>query len=117
VFVFPSLYEGFGLPPLEAMACGAPVVTSDCSSIPEVVGDAALTVDPLSEKDIAKAIRRILTEAGLRQELREKGLARAGRFSYRQTAIQTLKVYRSLAGGREVSAAGAQNSSVNTGEF
>lgn len=96
-FVYPSLYEGFGLPPLEAMACGAPVVTSNTSSVPEVVGDAALTVDPSSVEQIASALRRLLESPDLRQELRGRGLERASRFSWDATARQTLEVYRQTA--------------------
>ena len=77
VFVFPSLYEGFGLPPLEAMASGTPVITSNVSSLPEVVGDAALLVDPLQPEAIADAMRRVLTDAALRDDLKARGLARA----------------------------------------
>lgn len=95
-FVYPSLYEGFGLPPLEAMACGAPVITSGTSSLPEVVGGAALTVNPESVEEIAAAMRRVLSSRDLRQELREYGLARAARFSWERTARETLKVYREV---------------------
>ncbi len=98
VFVFPSLYEGFGLPPLEAMACGAPVITSNTSSLPEVVGDAALMVDPLSVEEIAAALHKLLGEPDLRREFREKGLARATKFSWKNSAIETLRVYQSILG-------------------
>src|SRR6185436_4594448 len=77
VFVFPSLYEGFGLPPLEAMASGTPVLTSNVSSLPEVVGEAALLVDPYDAGAIANGLHRLLTEPSLRSELTMKGLARA----------------------------------------
>ena len=92
-FVFPSLYEGFGLPPLEAMACGTPVVTSNVSSLPEVVGDAALTVDPTDVKAIAEAINGILDNPALAADLRARGLARAKQFTWERTAQQTLAVY------------------------
>ena len=98
VFAFPSLYEGFGLPPLEAMACGAPVITSSTSSLPEVVGDAAVTVNPESVEDIAGAMRRVLGSATLREDLRARGLKRAAEFSWQKTAAATLGVYRRLAG-------------------
>ncbi len=74
VFVFPSLYEGFGLPPLEAMASGTPVVTSNVSSLPEVAGDAALLVDPYDIDSIVDGIRRVLTDSTLAAEMRRKGL-------------------------------------------
>jgi alpha-1,3-rhamnosyl/mannosyltransferase len=92
-FVFPSLYEGFGLPPLEAMACGTPVVTSGVSALPEVVGDAALLVDPLDVDALAGAIRRLWTDEGLRQDLRVRGLSRVRRYTWDATARLTLEVY------------------------
>ena len=95
-FVFPSLYEGFGLPPLEALAVGTPVSCSNTSSLPEVVGDAALTFDPTTEEDIANALRRITGDAELRADLRERGLQRAAQFSWERAARETLAVYRSI---------------------
>jgi glycosyltransferase involved in cell wall biosynthesis len=92
-FAYPSLYEGFGLPVLEAMARGVPVVTSDTSSLPEVAGDAALLVDPRSELDIGEAIARVLDDAGLAARLADAGRARASRFSWDETARRTLLVY------------------------
>jgi glycosyltransferase involved in cell wall biosynthesis len=83
--VFPSLYEGFGLPVLEAMACGTPVVTSNVTALPEVAGDAALLVDPTSVEQIAGAMRQIASDTALRRQLRDKGLSQAARFSWANT--------------------------------
>jgi len=94
LFVLPSLYEGFGLPVLEAMACGAPVVTSDRSSLPEVAGDAAVLVDPRSPEAIADGLRRLLDDAAGRRELVRRGLERARAFRWEVTARQTVAVYR-----------------------
>jgi glycosyltransferase involved in cell wall biosynthesis len=93
-FVFPSRYEGFGLPPLEAMACGTPVVTSNVSSLPEVVGDAAMLVNPENVFDIARGIREVLLNGALRQELIRRGRQQASRFSWERTAMQVLEIYR-----------------------
>jgi glycosyltransferase involved in cell wall biosynthesis len=100
VFVFPSLYEGFGLPPLEAMACGVPVVTSNVSSLPEVAGDAALLVDPYDVDAIAGAIRRAVEDETLRQELSARGLARARQFSWTDSVAQIHQAYRDVIEGR-----------------
>ena len=93
VFVFPSLYEGFGLPPLEAMASGTPVVTSNVSSLPEVAGDAAVLVDPYHAEAIADGIERVLCDEALRRDLRVKGLARARQFSWEDSARRVRKIY------------------------
>jgi glycosyltransferase involved in cell wall biosynthesis len=95
-FVFPSLYEGFGTPPLEAMACGVPVLTSNCSSLPEVTGDAALLVDPSRVEEIAAGMERLLTDKNLRGELSRKGLERAKQFTWERAASLTLEMYKSL---------------------
>lgn len=100
VFVYPSLYEGFGLPVLEAMACGTPVITSNVSALPEIAGDAALLVNPYATQDIAAALVRVVSDEAYRAELRARGLARAREFSWERTAAQTLPVYRKVAGGR-----------------
>lgn len=96
LFAFPSLYEGFGLPVLEAMACGAPVVCSSTSSLPEVAGDAALTFDPTDVEAIAAALQQALADADLRAGLRQRGLEQAARFTWARTAALTHEVYRSL---------------------
>ena len=98
LFAFPSFYEGFGLPPLEAMACGCPVVTSNTSSLPEVVGDAGLMIDPTRPEELAEAMGRVLEDRTLHAELRERGLARAAEFSWRRCAAETMDVYRELTG-------------------
>jgi glycosyltransferase involved in cell wall biosynthesis len=92
-FVFPSLYEGFGLPPLEAMACGTPVITSDVSSLPEVAGGAALLVDPRDRLSIADAMHQAVTDETLRQDLIAKGLKRARDFSWRESVAQIHRIY------------------------
>jgi glycosyltransferase involved in cell wall biosynthesis len=97
-FIFPSLYEGFGLPPLEAMACGTPVVCSNTSSLPEVVGEAALLCDPLDELALADALKRVVSDEDLRDTLRERGLKQAAKFSWDRTAKETLAVYNSVLG-------------------
>jgi len=96
VFAYPSLYEGFGLPILEAMSCGTPVVTSDTSSMPEVAGEAALLVEPRDAEAISAALARVLEDGELRKEMREKGLKRAACFSWEKCARETLAVYRKV---------------------
>lgn len=93
LLAFPSLYEGFGLPVLEAMASGTPVVTSNGSAMAEVAGDAALLVDPLDTDALAAAMSRLLSDEALREELRARGAKRAGRYSWERTAMETLAVY------------------------
>ena len=91
--VFPSLYEGFGLPILEAMACGTPVVTANTTALPEVSGDAALLVDPTSVKQISDAMEQVVSDTSLRQQLREKGLAQAAEFSWASTVSRVREVF------------------------
>ena len=98
LFVYPSLYEGFGLPVVEAMACGVPVVTSNTSCLPEIAGDAALLVDPHDEKDIAEGMLRLLEDRELRTRCIERGETRARMFSWREAASQTLQAFRELTG-------------------
>ena len=99
IFAFPSFFEGFGVPPLEAMACGAPVITSNTSSLPEVVGDAALTVDPHNIDELATAITRLLGDEQLREELRQKGFERAQLYTWPNSAQKMLEVYQELYNG------------------
>ncbi len=96
VLATPSFYEGFGLPPLEAMSCGTPVVVADRASLPEVVGDSGVFIDPEDPDDIARALQRVLTEESLRDRMRELGLERASRFSWKRVAQETLDVYREV---------------------
>lgn len=93
-FVFPSVYEGFGLPPLEAMACGVPVISSQTSSLPEVVGDAGILVDPQDVDAIADSLRRVLEDRAFAEELAQKGIQRAAGFSWKRTTAETIDVYR-----------------------
>ncbi len=97
LFVYPSLYEGFGLPIVEAMACGTPVITSSVTSMPEVAGDAALLVDPLSEDEIAAAMLQAIDRPELAASLRRQGLARSKQFNWRTVAEQTAKIYQQYA--------------------
>jgi len=97
-FVFPSLYEGFGLPILEAMGCGTPVITSNVAAIPEVAGDAALLIDPQDVEGIAAAMSVLVHNDTIRERLRQKGFIQAQQFSWATTAQKTLALYRSLGG-------------------
>lgn len=96
VFAYPSLYEGFGLPPLEAMSCGTPVITSDVSSIPEVVGDSGMLIDPFDCSKLMDCLIEVLNNESLRNELSIKGLKRASEFSWKKTAQKTIDVYKNI---------------------
>jgi glycosyltransferase involved in cell wall biosynthesis len=100
LFVFPSLYEGFGFPPLEAMACGVPVISSGVASLPEVVGDAVISVNPYRVDSLAEAMRKMLTRPDLRRTMTEKGYEQAKKFSWDRTAKETMDVYRTVEGSR-----------------
>ncbi|MFK5953154.1 MAG: glycosyltransferase family 1 protein, partial [Desulfobacterium sp.] len=94
--IFPSLYEGFGLPPLEAMACGCPVLVSNAASLPEVCGDAAIYFDPYSIKDMADKIKHLLSDKALQDKMRIKGLERAKKFTWKKSALETAKTIEEL---------------------
>src|SRR5712692_4715101 len=100
IFVFPSLYEGFGLPPLEAMVHGTPVVTSNVSSLPEVVGNAAVLVNLENVFEIMRALHRVLLDQPLREKLKQRGYEQAAKFSWDVSARQILEVYAEVAGKR-----------------
>lgn len=96
LFVYPSLYEGFGLPPIEASACGCPVIASNCSAIPEVVGDAGVLIDPLDINGLARAILNVIKDGSMRGRLKELGFKRARQFSWERTARETLDIYKGI---------------------
>ncbi|MDW8800617.1 glycosyltransferase family 1 protein [Clostridium sp. A1-XYC3] len=100
VFVYPSIYEGFGLPPLEAMSCGTPVITSDISSIPEVVGDGGILIDPFNMKSIMYSLEALLNDESIRIELSTKALKRASQFSWSKTSEQTIEAYKNILYGK-----------------
>lgn len=106
LFVFPSLYEGFGRPPLEAMACGTPVVTSNVSSLPEVVGDAALLADPHDHQALARAMERALSDVGLAGDLRALGLERARHFTWERAGRELLQAYEHVLAGTPAASPG-----------
>jgi len=102
LLAYPSLYEGFGLPPLEAMACGCPVVTANTSSLPEVVGEAGIMVNPYDTSSLVQAMRRVLTDDKLRDNMVRRGLEQSKKFSWEKTAELTLQVYNKVARGGEI---------------
>ena len=101
-FVYPSLYEGFGLPPLEAMQCGTPTITSNSSSLPEVVGDAGILISPTSQDELSDAIWRLLSDEQLQAELSKRSIARASQFSWKKSVDQTIEVYRTAINEKEL---------------
>lgn len=100
IFVYPSLFEGFGLPPLEAAACGVPVVTSNLSSLPEVMGKAAVLINPTNENEIAKTIKLILNRPKLARKLVKNGLFQVKKFSWEKAARETLKIFEEIHRGK-----------------
>lgn len=98
IFIYPSLYEGFGLPPLEAMACGVPVISSRISSLPEVVGRGGMLINPENEEEIRQAIKKLILKPGLRNKIAKAGLLQAKKFSWKKTAKATLKVFEDALG-------------------
>lgn len=95
-FVYPSLYEGFGLPPLEAMSCGTPVITSNITSIPEVVEDSGILINPYNENELTEALEKLLNDENLRRTFGEKGLKQASKFSWQETAKKTCEAYEKV---------------------
>jgi glycosyltransferase involved in cell wall biosynthesis len=93
VFVYPSLYEGFGIPVLEAMSCGCPTITSNLSSLPEVIGDAGIMIDPYNVEQLADEIRRVLEDRELAEDMRRRGLSRAKLFSWERCASETIAAF------------------------
>jgi glycosyltransferase involved in cell wall biosynthesis len=98
LFVYPSLYEGFGLPPIEAMACGTPVVTSNVSSLPEVVGEAAITVNPRDTLELAEAMLKVLQDKSTRNQLIAKGLEQCKIYNWDSNATKVLEIYQKVLG-------------------
>lgn len=101
IFIYPSLYEGFGIPVLEALSCGIPTITGNISSMPEVAGDAAILVDPENENEILNAINSLLTDTNLYNSLKQKSILQSERFSWEKTALETLKLYKSVVGSQK----------------
>jgi glycosyltransferase involved in cell wall biosynthesis len=114
IFVFPSLYEGFGLPPLEAMAHGTPVVTSNVSSLPEVVGNAAVLVNPENVFEIMRALHRVLLDQALREKMKERSYQQAAKFSWEKSVRRIMEAYQNVAGGHDHGASTGQQLPVDT---
>jgi glycosyltransferase involved in cell wall biosynthesis len=108
IFVFPSLYEGFGLPPLEAMAHGTPVVTSNVSSLPEVVGNAAVLVHPENVFEIMRALQRVLLDQSLREKMKERSYRQAAKFSWEKSVRRIMDAYREVLGPEQSTEVTAQ---------
>jgi glycosyltransferase involved in cell wall biosynthesis len=100
LFVYPSFYEGFGLPPIEAMACGVPVITSNTTSLPEVVGNGAFLVNPKDQDDLCQAMLNILSDSTFKNKLISSGIQRASQLSWKKTAIDTIVIYNKILGKR-----------------
>jgi glycosyltransferase involved in cell wall biosynthesis len=114
IFVFPSLYEGFGLPPLEAMAHGTPVLTSNTTSIPEVVGNAAVLVNAENVFEIMRAMLRVLLDQSLRDRLKARGYEQAKKFSWDESASKILGVYEEVAGSNQGKIPSSENQAAGT---
>jgi alpha-1,3-rhamnosyl/mannosyltransferase len=113
-FLFTSLYEGFGLPPLEAMACGVPVVGSDASCLPEVVGDAGMLVDPMDARRMAGALIAVCTEDALHDRLSQRAALRAAQFTWQRTAFETLAVLKRVVASTSTSTSTSTTTSTST---
>src|SRR5579863_188378 len=113
VFAYPSLYEGFGIPVLEALACGIPTVTSNVSSLPEVAGDAALTIDPYSVEELSSALEKLISDEPLRERLTREASRQAAKFTWTKTAIMTLEAYNEVLAPRSSSRAGKNHRSLS----
>ena len=94
MFVYPSLYEGFGLPPLEAMQCGTPVIVSNTSSLPEVVGDAGILIDPTNQDELCQAMWQLASDENLQKELSQRAIERASQFTWEESVDKTIEVYK-----------------------
>lgn len=103
MFVYPSLYEGFGLPPLEAMQCGTPVIASNTSSLPEVVGEAGILIDPTNKDELHHAMWELMNDKQLRKELSQRAIARASQFTWEKSVDKTIEVYKMAVDSKKLS--------------